>query len=192
MSQAIDMDIVDLSNARFFLGAGPERKLWMRVFLLALRDRAEAIRFVVDGSVVCLFYVIGGKEYELVPPPPHVAGRLMEVVRRRLESDPVDRRSSRLGLLVRKLFRRTGPTDDGEGAALPWSSNLRLQFGDALADVAATARAEGYGRVLTLNLSNVAIDSAAVAERLGVLMAEHHARKAAAAERSPVGPGTSE
>ena len=37
--------IVDLSDACFFLGAGPERKLWVMVFLLALRDRAEMIRF---------------------------------------------------------------------------------------------------------------------------------------------------
>ncbi len=170
MSGVRALGVVDLSDDRLMLGARPERKLWMLVFLLALRDRAEMIRFAIGGRIARLSYVIDGKDYELVPPPPQVAGQLMDVLRRGFEADPTPSRLGRLaGLFARSVLK-------SDVADLPWWSSFRLRLGGALADVAATARAGGDARVLTITLSNVAIDPDAASGRLRGLMEGHLAR----------------
>ncbi len=181
MSGSGELGVVDLSNDQLMLRAGPERKLWMLVFLLALRDRAVTIRFAIGGPVVRLSYVVDGNEYELVPPPPRVAGRLMEVVRRGFQQD---RPSSRLGRLVGRIAHSVPTSDVGD---FPWWSSFRLRLDNASADVAATARAGGNARVLTITLSNVAIEPEAAAERLRGLMEEHFARNVG---RGAEGPGS--
>lgn len=79
----------------------PLRKLWGLVLLLAVRDRASSVHYHpwrIDGE---LAYVVGNVRYVMVPPPPSLAGPILDTARSLI----VPRR----GFLGRLVRRDRGP-----------------------------------------------------------------------------------
>jgi hypothetical protein len=63
-------------------GYKPVRKYLAVVLMMAVRDRADQIRFSHGPDQLSVWYRVEEKWYELVPPPPHVWPRLLDEIRR--------------------------------------------------------------------------------------------------------------
>lgn len=60
----------------------PIRRFLILVLLMAVRDKADQIRFRHTPDLLSLWYRVDGQWYELVPPPRHVCPDLLAEVRR--------------------------------------------------------------------------------------------------------------
>ena len=71
--------IIDIGAPDAFVDIPTVRKLIYLVFLIAIRDQSDEIRFEPQEHGYKLSYSYKGTFYEMVPPPAHLAARISNI-----------------------------------------------------------------------------------------------------------------
>jgi type II secretory ATPase GspE/PulE/Tfp pilus assembly ATPase PilB-like protein len=120
---AAELDLADLADPE----EAPVRRLLKLVLLMAIRDRAELVRFQQHDRSFRMFEKVEGAFLEMVPPPRHLAQRIINLLR-----------------VIAQLDHVRGPR--------PQRGFGHVRLGDYIAHLFLAVRADSFGETADLSL----------------------------------------